>query len=101
MVAPNIVSVVTLFSCSVLIAMIAYNVYKKNVFVRSNARLISAIGMILLFSVAIQRYYWDATPMLPNDTVAINFGLLAVFILFFGRIFGIGVKMQEEQDLTI
>ena len=100
-VAPNIVNVVTLFSCSVLIAMIAYNVYKKNVFVRSNARLISAIGMILLFSVAIQRCYWDATPMLPNDTVAINFGLLAVFILFFGRIFGIGVKMQEEQDLTI
>ena len=81
--------------------MIAYNVYKKNVFVRSNARLISAIGMILLFSVAIQRYYWDATPMLPNDTVAINFGLLAVFILFFGRIFSIGVKMQKEQDLTI
>ena len=100
-VAPNIVSVVTLFSCSVLIAVIAYNVYKKKVFDRSNARLIYGIGMILIFSVTIQRYYWEATPMIPNDTVAINFGLLAVFILFFGRIFSIGVKMQEEQDLTI
>ena len=39
--------------------------------------------------------------MLPNNTVAMNFSLFGVFIIFFGRVFDIGVKMKEEQDLTI
>ena len=98
---PNIISILTLLSCSVLIAIIAYNVYKKKVFEYKNARLIYSIGFILIFSVIIQRYYWETTTMLPNDTVAINFCLIGIFILFFGKIFSIGVKMQEEQDLTI
>ena len=101
MMLPNIISILTLLSCSMLITIIAYNVYRKKVFEYVNARLIYSIGLILIFSVIIQRHYWETTTMLPNDTVAINFSLIGIFILFLGRVFSIGVKIQEEQDLTI
>ena len=98
---PNCVGISTLLICSVLIAIIAYNVYKRNIFTYTNAKLIYSIGAIIILSVIIQNHYWDVTTMIPNDTVAINFGLLGVFILFFGRVFNIGAKIKEEQDLTI
>ncbi|MBO7293884.1 MAG: DUF2975 domain-containing protein, partial [Bacteroidaceae bacterium] len=97
---PNCVGISTLLICSVLIAIIAYNVYKKNIFTYTNAKLIYSRAIIII-SVIIQNHYWDVTTMLPNDSVAINFSLLGVFILFFGRVFNIGAKIKEEQDLTI
>lgn len=85
----------------VFIAIIAYNVKKKKIFTYTNARLIYGIGAIVIFSIVIQNHYWEITTMLPNDTVALNYSLLGVFIFFFGKVFDISVKMKEEQDLTI
>ena len=100
-IVPNCISILTLLACSILIAIITYNVYRKNIFTYTNSRLIYGIGVILIFSIIIQNHYWETTPMLPNATVAINFSLLGIFIFFFGKLFSIGVKMKEEQDLTI
>jgi uncharacterized membrane protein len=100
-IVPDLMGILTLLACSILIAIMAYNVKKKKIFTRTNAKLIYAIGAIIIFSVVIQNHYWETTTMLPNNTVAMNFSLFGVFIIFFGRVFDIGVKMKEEQDLTI
>ena len=98
---PDCISIFTLLSCSVLIAIIAYNVMRKKVFTTTNARLIYSIGAIVIFSIIIQNHYWETTSMLPNSTVSMIFALFGAFIIFFGRVFHIGVKIKEEQDLTI
>ena len=100
-IVPNCIGLLTLLACSILIAIIAYNVIKKRIFTSTNAKLIYSIGAIVIFSVIIQNHYWETTTMLPNDTVAMNFALFGAFIVFFGRVFDIGVQMKEEQDLTI
>ena len=100
-IVPDLMGILTLLACSILIAIMAYNVKKKKIFTHTNARLIYAIGAIIIFSVVIQNHYWETTTMLPNNTVAMNFSLFGVFIVFFGKVFDIGVKMKEEQDLTI
>ena len=100
-VVPDFLGILTLLACSILIAIIAYNVKKKKIFTRTNARLIYAIGSIVIFSIVIQNHYWETTTMIPNDSVALNYSLLGVFIFFFGKVFDIGVKMKKEQDLTI
>lgn len=100
-IVPDFIGILTLLVCSILIAIIAYNVYKKKIFIYTNAKLIYSIGAIVIFSILIQNHYWEATTMLPNDTVSMIFSLFGVFIIFFGRVFHIGVKIKEEQDLTI
>ena len=100
-VVPDLMGILTLLACSILIAIMAYNVKKKKIFTCTNARLIYSIGAIIIFSVVIQNHYWETTTMLPNSTVAMNFALFGAFIVFFGRVFDIGVQMKEEQDLTI
>ena len=74
---------------------------KKKIFTSANAKLIYSIGTIVIVSVIIQNHYWETTTMMPNDTVGMIFALFGAFIVFFGRVFAIGVKMKEEQDLTI
>ena len=100
-VIPDCINILTLLTCSILIAIIAYNVIKKKIFTSRNAKLIYSIGAIVIFSVVIQNHYWETTSMIPNDTVGIYYSLFGVFIIFFGRVFDIGVKIKEEQDLTI
>ena len=100
-IAPDCIGVFTLLACSVIISIIAYNVMKKKIFTSVNAKLIYSIGAIVIVSVIIQNHYWETTTMIPNDTVGLIFALFGLFIVFFGRVFAIGVKMKEEQDLTI
>ena len=100
-IVPDFIGILTLLACSILIAIMSYNVMKKKIFTSTNARLIYSIGGIIIFSAIIQNHYWETTSMIPNDTVALYYGLFGVFIIFFGRIFSIGVKIKEEQDLTI
>ena len=100
-IVPDCIGVFTLLACSVIISIIAYNVIKKKIFTSANAKLIYSIGAIVIVSVIIQNHYWETTTMMPNDTVGLIFALFGAFIVFFGRVFAIGVKMKEEQDLTI
>ena len=100
-IVPDCIGVSTLLACSAIISLIAYNVMKKKIFTSANAKLIYSIGAIVIVSVIIQNHYWETTTMMPNDTVGMIFALFGAFIVFFGRVFAIGVKMKEEQDLTI
>ena len=100
-IVPDCIGVFTLLICSVIITVIAYNVMKKKIFTSANAKLIYSIGGIVIISVIIQNHYWETTTMMPNDTVGMIFALFGAFIVFLGRVFAIGVKMKEEQDLTI
>lgn len=98
---PDVINVLTLMICCICIGGIAYNVKKRKLFSHANANLIYTVGWTILFSVIIQEHYWETTTMIPNDSVNNYFYLFSVFILFFGRLFSICVKMKEEQDLTI
>ena len=98
---PNCIEALTCMICSIFIALIANNARKRKIFIHSNAKLISSVGIVLLLSTYIQSYYWDTTIMLPNMTVRHYFYLFSLFIIFFGRVFAIAIKMKEEQDLTI
>lgn len=98
---PNCIEALTYIICSIFIVLIANNARKGKIFIYSNAKLISSVGIVLLLSTYIQSYYWDMTIMLPNMTVRHYFYLFSLFIFFFGRVFAIAVKMKEEQDLTI
>lgn len=98
---PNCIYILTLMICSIFIGVIAYNVKKRKVFSHTNAKLIYGVGITLVFSIIIQANYWDVTTMIPNMEVKSYLYLLAFFIMFFGKLFDIAVKMKEEQDLTI
>ena len=56
-IVPDLMGILTLLVCSILIAIMAYNVKKKKIFTRTNAILIYAIGAIIIFSVVIQNHY--------------------------------------------
>ena len=98
---PNCINIATLMICSILIGIIAYNVKERKVFSHTNAKLIYGVGTTLLLSIITQTHYWDTTTMIPNTEVKSYLYLLAIFIIFFGKLFDIAVKMKEEQDLTI
>ena len=98
---PSLIETQTLTLCSIFILLISINVRKRQIFTLKNTRYIDCIGYTVLLSTYIQHYYWDTTEMVPNMTVRHYFYLFALFIIFFGRLFAIAVKMREEQDLTI
>jgi hypothetical protein len=98
---PDVINILTLMICCICIGGIAYNVKKGKLFSYINANLIYTVGWTLFLSVTTQQHYWDTTTMIPNDSVRNYYYLFSIFILFFGRLFSICVKMKEEQDLTI
>jgi len=100
-VLPDCINIATLMICSIFIGIIAYNIKKNKVFVHANAKLIYGVGLTLLTSIMIQKHYWDATSMIPNEDVSNYYYLLIFFILFFGNLFDIAIRIKEEQDLTI
>ncbi len=98
---PDVINVLTLMICCICIGVIAFNIKKGKLFSHANANLIYTVGYTILFSVMIQQHYWETTTMIPNDSVRYYFFMFSIFIIFFGRLFSICVKMKEEQDLTI
>ena len=100
----NICECVVLLICSVLISIIAYNAKRKRIFIKANAHLIKAIGIIVslsgfltsiicnhLFDVSWTFYYYPQYYLM----------ILGLFIAAIGYIFQIAIKIKEEQDLTI
>ena len=100
----NICECVVLLICTVLICIIAYNAKRKRIFIKANAHLIKAIGIIVSLSgfltSAICNHLFDASWTFyyyPNYYLMI----IGFFITAIGYLFQIAVKMKEEQDLTI
>lgn len=89
---------------SVLIALITRNVDKGIVFDKSNAQLITWVGAVVLTGGFIQyllQNFIDTPSSVQTSTSAVLYYLLGMFIIFIGQIFHIGMRMKEEQDLTI
>lgn len=97
---PECISALTLLVCCVFIAIILFNVAKKRIFDRRNSICIYGVGTAVIFGTVIQNWVSDNTALLDSD-VSVYYSLLGIFIIFFGRLFDIAVKLKKEQDLTI
>lgn len=98
---PQCINILTLLACGIFIAVILYNVSKRRVFDSRNSFCIYGVGATIIVSTLLQSELWATTPMIPNDTVMIYYMIFGIFIVFFGKLFDIAVKLKNEQDLTI
>ena len=98
---PQCINILTLLVCGIFIAVILYNVSKRRVFDSRNSFCIYGVGATIIISTLLQSELWATTPMIPNDTVMMYYMIFGIFIVFFGKLFDIAVKLKNEQDLTI
>ncbi len=98
---PKCVEILTLLVCCTFIAVILYNVSKRRVFDKRNSFCIYGVGVAIITSTLLQNECWETTTMLPNGNVTFYYMLFGTFIIFFGRLFDIAIKLKKEQDLTI
>ena len=98
---PQCINILTLLVCGIFIAVILYNVSKRKVFDSRNSFCIYGVGATIIISTLLQSELWATTPMIPNDTVMMYYMIFGIFIVFFGKLFDIAVKLKNEQDLTI
>lgn len=99
---PENVTLVVLAVCSVLIYRMQRHVQRGQVFTKRNSDLIMWIGLVLeLNGIAqmVMNACWAERPF--SNTVPMVFLLLGVFFLFIACLFKVGIRMQEEQDLTV
>lgn len=98
---PQCADMLTIILCCIFIAVIIYNVSKGRVFDNRNTFCISAVGFVVLINSLLQTHEILGT----NDNLDFRhqmpYMLFGMFILFFGQLFGIAVKMKKEQELTI
>ena len=79
----------------------ASNVKKGKVFCRINQRILSAIGISTMLSGVLINVIVNLTPIdvfHQNSILLIVIGAVFVLVSF---VFEVGIRMQEEQDLTI
>ena len=98
----TITNCVMLF-CAVMVFAIMQNTRKGKVFVKANANYIQLIGLAVMLNGFVQMYLLHVA---PEGSLAITrsyyfFLLLGGFIGFIGCVFQIGIRMQEEQNLTV
>lgn len=98
---PQCINILTLFACGIFIAVILYNVSKHRVFDIKNSFCIYGVGATIISSTLLQSELWAITPMIPNGNVEMYYMIFGIFIIFFGKLFDIAVKLKNEQDLTI
>ena len=103
MMVHDICHVVVLFICAILIGIIKYNVKRNRMFIKANANLIKAIGMIVSLTGVIPQFICLKFFYSLTSFYDINWFLLVIgsFIYALGEIFQHAIKMREEQDLTI
>ena len=99
---PENVTLLAMVVCSVLIYLMLRNVQKGLVFTKLNSDLIMTIGVVLecngILQMAFNAFLSDAV---GGNTIPMVYLLLGVFFLFIACLFKVGIRMQEEQDLTI
>ena len=98
---PQCINILTLLACGIFIAVILYNVSKRRVFDNRNSFCIYGVGATIIISTLLQSELWASTPMIPNGNVMMYYLIFGIFIVFFGKLFDIAVKLKNEQDLTI
>ena len=98
---PQSVTLLAMAVCSILIFCLLRNVKRKEVFTKENSTLIVAIGGIVELNGLLQGFFGTFVSVSNLRQTYLVYILLGVFILFIGCIFKIGVRMKEEQELTI
>ena len=97
---PQFADTLTLLICCIFIGIIVFNVSRKRIFDRLNSICIYGVGAAIIFGHILQIQLMGDAPTADTD-VLVYYSLLGIFIIFFGRLFDIAVKMKNEQDLTI
>ena len=97
---PQFAGTLTLLVCCIFIGIIVFNVSRKRIFDRRNSICIYGVGAAIIFGHILQIQLMGDAPTADTD-VLVYYSLLGIFIIFFGRLFDIAVKMKNEQDLTI
>ena len=98
---PQCADMLTIILCCVFIAIIIYNVSKSRVFDNRNTFCISSVGFVVLINSVLQTHEILGTNVNLDFRHQMPYMLFGMFILFFGQLFGIAVKMKKEQELTI
>ena len=98
---PQSVTLLAMAVCSILIFCLLRNVKRKEVFTKENSTLIVAIGGIFELNGLLQGFFGTFVSVSNLRQTYLIYILLGVFILFIGCVFKIGVRMKEEQELTI
>ena len=95
---PQSVTLLAMAVCSILIFCLLRNVKRKKVFTKENSTLIVAIGGIVELNGLLQGFFGTFVSVSNLRQTYLIYILLGVFI---GCVFKIGVRMKEEQELTI
>ena len=98
---PQSVTLLAMAVCSILIFCLLRNVKRKEVFPKENSTLIVAIGGIVELNGLLQGFFGTFVSVSNLRQTYLIYILLGVFILFIGCVFKVGVRMKEEQELTI
>lgn len=95
------ITLVAMAVCSIFIWIMLSNVKRNEVFTKRNANLIVFIGVTVEITGLLQYILGIFTLEGISRESFMIYLLLGVFILFIGCLFKIGIRMKEEQDLTI
>ena len=96
------VNLVVCAVCAWLTFLIIREVKQRRVFTRQNAQYISLIGSAATFggiaqNVVVNLVYEDTT----NHSGDMTYLVLGLLLLFIATLFNIGIRMKEEQELTV
>lgn len=97
---PQGADTLTLLVCCIFIGIIVFNVSRKRIFDRRNSICIYGVGVAVIFGHILQMQLMGDAPTADSDAF-VYYSLMGIFIIFFGRLFDIAVKIKNDQDLTI
>lgn len=98
---PESITLIAMTICSVLIFLILQEVRKVQVFTKLNSNLIMAIGIVLECNGILQNVLRNFIADGKSNSSYMIYILIGVFFLFIACLFKLGIRMQEEQELTV
>lgn len=98
---PENITLTAMTICSVLIFLLLRNVKKGQIFTKWNSDLIMLIGIVTECNGLVQMIMRTFISGGSGNSTYMIYVLLGVFILFIACLFKLGIRMQEEQDLTV
>lgn len=94
------VYIIGILSVIIFYGMFVENIEKKGVFTHRNQKLLKVFGIIILCSGLSSALLFNWFTDIP-DTGSRMLGIIGGTLIFIFLVFKMGIKMQEEQDLTI
>ena len=95
----QVIKEIMIFAVGVTSIFLIRNIKRRKLFISSTASLIAILGLILILCGIIQeiaRDIWEA----PNTSHMIE-NAVGIILITISQIFRIGIKIKEENDLTI